>query len=167
MKLPIALAALITIGAAFAPLPALAQPHISVIINTAPPAPIYERVPVARPGYVWAPGYWEWRGRRHDWIPGHYIAARPGYVYAPPSWHKRSGRWYMEPSRWDRGPHRGPHHGPVHVRGPDRHDHHDRGRHHGRRDSDGDGVRDKHDRDRDGDGVRNKHDRRPDNPYRY
>lgn len=130
MKFPIILAGLIALGAAFAPLESQAQPHVSVTISTAPPAPIYERIPVVRSGYDWAPGYWEWRGRRHAWVPGHYIAARPGYVYAPPSWHHRGGRWVMEPSRWDRGPRHG--HRPVHVVGGPR-DHHYRDRdHHGR-----------------------------------
>jgi hypothetical protein len=178
MKFPFALAALVAISAAaYAPLPSLAQPHVSIVINTAPPAPIYERVPGPRHGHVWAPGFWEWRGHRHAWVPGHYVVARPGYVYAAPSWHHRGGRWVMEPSRWNRGPAR--HHGPAPVyvgghRDHDRHDRYDRDRHHGKdrhhgrgRDSDRDGIRNKHDRDRDGDGVRNKHDRRPDNPYRH
>ena len=173
MKSPILIAALIAVGAAaFTPLASHAQPHISVVINTAPPAPIYEVVPAPRRGYVWAPGFWEWRAHRHHWVPGHYISARPGYVYAPPSWHHRGGRWVMEPSRWNRGPahHYGP--PPGHYRDHrdrhhykhDKHVKHDR--HHGR-DRDRDGIRDRHDRDRDGDGVRNRHDRRPDNPHRY
>lgn len=179
MKSPIFIAALLAIGAAtFAPTASHAQPHISVVINAAPPAPIYEVIPAPRRGQVWAPGYWEWRSHRHHWVPGHYIVARPGYVYAPPSWHHRGGRWVMEPSRWNRGPshHYGP--PPVYVRDHrdrdrdrwdrdhDRDRHHKHGRHHGR-DRDRDGIRDKHDRDRDGDGVRNRHDRRPDNPHRY
>lgn len=167
MKSPFLIAAVIAIGAAaFTPLASHAQPHISVVINTAPPAPVYEVIPAARRGYVWAPGFWEWRKHRHHWVPGHYVTARPGYVYAPPSWHHRGGRWVMEPSRWNRGPshHYGP--PPGHYRDDrDRH-HRKHDRHHGR-DRDRDGIRDRHDRDRDGDGVRNRHDRRPDNPYRY
>lgn len=194
MKSPLILAALIAIGsAATIPLSAQAQPHVSVVISNAPPAPIYERIPGPRRGHVWAPGYWEWRGHRHDWVPGHYVVARPGYVYAPPSWHHRGNRWVMEPSRWNRGPahHYGPQ--PVYVRGHDGYDRdrgyrdhrdRDRDRHHGNgrgrgpdfdrdgvpnyrdRDRDNDGIRNRHDRDRDGDGVRNRHDNRPDNPYR-
>jgi len=191
MKTALTFAALGLIGAAaYAPLPSNAQPHVSVIISSAPPAPIYERIPGPRRGYVWAPGYWQWRSQRHAWVPGHYIAARPGYVYAAPSWRQRGGRWYMEPSRWSR------HHGPAHVvaggyRDHDRYDRHERRGHgyghgyqhggrdgrwrdtdrdgipnHRDRDRDNDGISNRHDRDRDGDGVRNRHDRRPDNPYR-
>lgn len=144
MKFPILLAALITVSAAaFTPLTAQAQPHVSVIINTAPPAPIYERVPGPRHGYVWAPGYWEWRSHRHAWVPGHYVSARPGYVYASPSWHHRGGRWVMEPQRWNRGPshHYGP--PPVYVRD---HRDRDRDRHHGRDRHDRNDRHDKHDR---------------------
>ena len=37
--------------------------------------------PSARPGYVWSPGYWDWRGHRHVWVNGHWERARHGYVY--------------------------------------------------------------------------------------
>jgi len=170
MKTALTLAALVVVGAAaYAPTASQAQPHVAVYIGSAPPAPIYERVPGPRHGHVWAPGYWEWRGHRHAWVPGHYVVARPGYVYAAPRWQQRQGRWYMEPSRWDRG---GPHgHRPVHggYRDHDRYDRHDRHDyrgHGGRRDNDRDGVPNHRDRDRDGDGVSNRHDRRPDNPRR-
>jgi len=122
-------------------------------IRVAPPPPRYERVPHPRAGYVWAPGHWEWRGNRHEWISGVWLAERPGYVYAQPAWHQRDGRWYMEPSRWapsGRGRDR------DHDGIPDRHD----------RDRDNDGVPNRRDADRDGDGVRNSQDRAPDNPRR-
>lgn len=178
MKRTLSLAALIAIGAAFAPLPALAQADFQLYIGSAPPAPIYERAPAPRHGYVWAPGYWEWRGHRHAWVPGHYISARPGYVYAPPSWRERHGRWYMEPARWtpygpdrdrdglpDRFERRG--YAPVYGGGyRDGRDYYrdgrgyDRDRDRGRyRDTDRDGVPNRYDRDLDNDGVRNSRDR--------
>ncbi|MCA1856289.1 YXWGXW repeat-containing protein [Massilia oculi] len=192
MKPTLTLSALIALGAALAPLPSMAQTDIQLYIGSAPPAPIYEYVPAARPGYVWAPGYWEWRGRRHAWVPGYWIAARPGYVYAPPRWHQRQGGWYMEPGRWDRDrngiPDRYEQRGyaPVYAGGgygyrdgyyrDGRRD--DRGRGGYRdtdrdgipnrydRDLDNDGIRNDRDRDRDGDRVPNRYDSRPDNPYR-
>lgn len=193
MKPTLSLAALIAIGAAFAPLPALAQSDFQLYIGSAPPAPIYEVVPAARHGYVWAPGYWEWRGHRHSWVRGHYVAARPGYVYAPPSWRERGGRWYMEPARWDRHdrdrdgiPDRYERRGYAQGyggyydnRGRDyyrdgRRD--DRGRYRDTdrdgvpnrydRDLDNDGIRNERDRDRDGDRVPNRYDNQPNNPYR-
>ena len=188
MKRTLTLAALIAIGAAFAPLPALAQTDFQLYIGSAPPAPIYERIPVARHGHVWAPGYWEWRGHRHHWVPGHYIVARPGYVYAPPAWRERQGRWYMEPARWsqyggrdrdrdgvpDRFERRD--YQPVYAGGyrdgrdgwrdgrdgwRDGRDGYRDGRRHDRgyRDTDRDGVPNRYDRDLDNDGIRNEHDR--------
>jgi hypothetical protein len=140
-------------------------------IRIAPPAPRYERIPRARDGYVWQPGYWDWRGNRYEWTSGIWIAERPGYVYSQPSWVQRDGRWFMEPSRWSRG-------GRDRDRDgiPDRYEHGrdrdrdgvpDRYERNGRRDSDRDGVSDRRDADRDGDGVRNDRDARPDNPRRY
>ena len=183
MKRTLSLAALIALGAAFAPLPALAQADFRLYIGSAPPAPVYEVVPGPRHGYVWAPGYWEWRGHRHAWVPGRYIAARPGYVYAPPSWHQRQGRWYMEPARWtqygrdrdrdrdgipDRFERRS--YAPVYGGGyRDGRDYYRDGRDYDRggrrydrdryRDTDRDGIPNRYDRDLDNDGIRNRHDR--------
>jgi hypothetical protein len=90
-------------AAAYAPLPSMAQSSVHVVMGSAPPAPLYERVPAPRRGYVWAPGYWEWTGHRHRWVRGDWLEARPGYVYEAPSWHRRGDRWYLEPGGWDRG----------------------------------------------------------------
>jgi hypothetical protein len=184
MKRTLTLATMIALGAAaFAPLPSMAQTDFRVVIGSAPPPPMYERVPAPRHGYVWAPGYWEWRGHRHDWVRGHWLAVRPGYAYASPSWRQRDGRWYMEPARWNA-------YGPDRGRG-----YYDRGRgdgyrgdgyrgygyrgdgyrgdgyrgdgyrgdgfrgRHGRGDFDLDGVPNRYDRDLDNDGVRNRDDR--------
>lgn len=38
-------------------LPALA----AVYVDVAPPSPREEVIPTPRHGYVWAPGYWDWR----------------------------------------------------------------------------------------------------------
>ena len=40
------------------------------------PSPVrYEHVPRARAGYVWAPGYWDWRGSRREWVSGTWVVA--------------------------------------------------------------------------------------------
>lgn len=195
MKRTLTLAAMIALSAAaLAPLPSMAQTDFRVVIGSAPPPPMYERVPAARHGYVWAPGSWQWRGQRHHWVGGHWLAARPGYAYAAPAWRQRDGRWHMEPGRWNAyGPDRGhmgyrdrddiPYHYHRHdgyrgdgYRGDGYRDAY-RGRGRGDfdrdgipnrydRDLDNDGIGNRHDRDRDGDGVRNNRDSRPDNPYR-
>jgi WXXGXW repeat (2 copies) len=81
---------------------AQAQGYVNVQIGQ-PPPPRREMVPAPRRGYQWAPGYWRWNGRRHDWVGGTWIKARPGYRYVPPSWARGPrGDWQMAPSRWAR-----------------------------------------------------------------
>ena len=150
-----------------------AQPVDVDYVRVAPPPPRFERMPHPRHGHVWAAGHWEWRGQRHDWVPGVWIAERPGYLYSPAGWVQRDGRWFMQEGRWT----------PRGGRGdrdrdgiPDRYEHeryngggrdggHGAG-HDGGRDRDHDGIRDRRDHDRDGDGVPNRNDNHPDNPRR-
>jgi hypothetical protein len=74
-----AVAALLTLGTgcvvAVRPAPVAtvyAEPG-EVIVNAAPPAPIYETVAVAPgPGYFWIGGYYHWSGGRWVWYRGHY-----------------------------------------------------------------------------------------------
>jgi hypothetical protein len=188
MKRTLALAALIFAGVAAAPLPSLAASNVSLYIGSAPPAPVYERIPAPRHGYVWAPGYWNWNGHRHVWAPGYWVAERPGYVYNAPAWYQGDGGWTMRPAQWTV-------HGGGYDRGyvvrdgyrdrdrdgvPDRYevrrgwdrdrdgipDRYEHGRSGRRGDEDRDGIPNRYDRDRDGDGVPNRYDRRPDNAWR-
>ncbi|WP_229506955.1 YXWGXW repeat-containing protein [Pseudoduganella rivuli] len=141
-----------------------------------PPPPRYEVIPAPRPGYVWSAGFWEWRGNRHEWVPGHWLAERPGFVYTAPRWTERDGRWVREDGRWDRYERHARYNGRDRDRDgiPDRYERHgrDRDRDHDGipdrhdRDRDNDGVPNRYDRDRDGDGVPNRYDEHPDNPRR-
>jgi hypothetical protein len=93
-----------TIGAIAIPLPGFAA--VGVYLNIGPPPPPVEVMPPPRFGYVWVPGYWDWRSHRHVWMQGHWLRERPGYMYQPHRWVERDGRWYLERGRWDRpGPH--------------------------------------------------------------
>ena len=147
MKRKLLLGALAVSSIGLLPLPAAAE--VSVFLDVAPPAPRYEVVPAPRAGYVWQPGFWEWRGDRHYWRRGHWVRERPGYYWHPSRWEERNGRWYLERGGWHR----------------ERYAYYDRGRGHGDRDRDG--VPNRYDRDRDNDGVPNRFDARPNNPYRY
>ena len=42
-------------------------------LGIAPSLVRYERMPRARSGYVWAPGYWDWRGSRREWVSGTWV----------------------------------------------------------------------------------------------
>jgi hypothetical protein len=88
-----------------------------VYVREAPPPPRTETMPPPRHGYVWAPGHWEWKHRRHTWVGGSWIRDRKGYVYNAPTWQEHDGRWQMQRGAWKRG----------------------------NRDNDGDGVRNKDD----------------------
>jgi len=109
-----------SLGAA---LPAAAA-HVDLFVNVPPPAPVYEAVPAPRAGWVWAPGFYEWRHGHHVWVRGHWVRERPGYAYVPGAWVVRDGHYYWHEPRWER------------------HEHHER---YGMRDRDRDGVPDRYD----------------------
>jgi hypothetical protein len=77
---------------------------VNVDIRVGPPVARVEVVPAPRRGYVWAPGYWDWRGRRHVWIGGTWVRERPGYVYAAPVWVNQGDHWVLNRGGWNRGP---------------------------------------------------------------
>lgn len=82
-------------------MPAMAGVNVNLDIDIAPPAPRVEIIPAPRHGYVWAPGYWLWKGQRHVWVAGHWMTARPGHHWIPEHWEKRHGRYHFEPGHWE------------------------------------------------------------------
>jgi len=89
---------LAALGTVHAP-EAQARGYVGIDVRVAPPPPRHERV-VVRPGYVWAPGYWQWNGRRHVWVRGYSVPVRPGYVYAPPRWYRHGPAWRFRAGYW-------------------------------------------------------------------
>ena len=162
----ISLPALVAAGALAGLLPMAANAQTAVI-RIEPPAPMHEVVPAARPGYVWAPGHYEWRGNQYSWVQGHWLTARNGYEYREPRWVQRgNGEWTMVGGSWERGPYGDRDHDGI----ANRYDN-DRGGRYARRfgpngDLDRDGIQNQDDRDRDGDGVPNRRDRYPDDASR-
>lgn len=75
---------------------------VELSISVAPPPHRHEVVPVARRGYLWVPGYWNWRGHRHVWVAGTWVRERRGYVYHPHRWEQRGDNWHLNRGRWDR-----------------------------------------------------------------
>jgi hypothetical protein len=64
-----------------------------IVVTQAPPAPLYESVPVAPgPDYVWISGHWHWNGGRWVWNRGYY-GRRPhrGAVWVAPRYEARAG----------------------------------------------------------------------------
>ncbi|HEX3062957.1 MAG TPA: hypothetical protein VHP55_09795, partial [Usitatibacter sp.] len=62
----------------------------------------YEVVPAPRAGYVWVPGFWDWRGHRHVWMRGHWEREHHGMYWHPNRWVQNEGRWSLEHGHWDR-----------------------------------------------------------------
>jgi hypothetical protein len=89
-------------GAGVAPTLAMAGVGIGIDIDIAPPAQRIEVVPGPRPGYVWAPGYWEYRDRGHVWVPGRWVGERRGYRWVPDRWEQRGPHWHHERGHWER-----------------------------------------------------------------
>ena len=87
-------------GAAAAP--TIASAGVVVDIDVAPPPVRVETIPDPRVGFVWAPGFWEWREGQHVWIPGHYMRERHGYHWVADHWDQRGPHWHHERGHWER-----------------------------------------------------------------
>lgn len=72
--------------------------HSRVLVG--PPAAPVEIVPAPRVGFVWLPGYWDWRHGHHYWVAGRYVRPRPGFVYEPARWVEYGGRWRYTRPEW-------------------------------------------------------------------
>ena len=92
---------------AAASIPASARTNVDFYLNVGPPVAPVEVVPAPRVGYVWVPGYYDWRYGRYVWVRGHYMHHRPGYVYDPVRWEYRDGRYYRHAAGWRDNDHDG------------------------------------------------------------
>ena len=93
--------AILALSAIAEPSPTMAQISLDVVIHTPPPPVRVEVVPAARPGYVWAPGYWSWDGGRHIWHGGYWEAERPDQHFVPAHWVDTPGGWRFMPAHWE------------------------------------------------------------------
>jgi hypothetical protein len=82
--------------------PTIASAGIAIDVDVAPPPLRVEAVPEPRVGFVWAPGYWEWRNNAHVWVPGRYIHERRGFHWVPAHWDQVGPRWHHVPGHWER-----------------------------------------------------------------
>src|SRR6478609_7356187 len=81
-------------------IPAVAS--AAIYVTEAPPAPRHEVVPAERHGYVWAPGYWDYRHGHYVWTQGHWVKEKHGMYWHPHHWVQHEGKYQMEGGRWDR-----------------------------------------------------------------
>jgi hypothetical protein len=102
MLKPKLLLASLAAASAFAAIPLPASAAVGVYVDVAPPPPRYEVVPAPRRGFVWDPGYWEWRHGRYIWARGHWVRERHGMYWHPSHWVERDGRWVLERGGWHR-----------------------------------------------------------------
>ena len=89
----------LTIGALAAPIVASAEESITTSLSP-PPARIENVKP--REGFVWAPGYWEWRHRSYHWVTGSYIFERRRHHWIADQWKQEGGQWHYLRGRWER-----------------------------------------------------------------
>jgi hypothetical protein len=82
--------------------PVVASAGIGIDVNIAPPVAQVELVPEPRVGYVWAPGYWDYRGGSHVWVGGRWRGERRGYHWAPDRWDQRGSHWHHAAGHWER-----------------------------------------------------------------
>ena len=103
MKRVLCAIAVIAVSATvFLPTEAMARPDREIVIVNPPPPLRHERVPGARHGHMWIPGYWNWNGRRHVWIGGHWERERAGYRYRNHEWRQGDRGWYLHRGGWER-----------------------------------------------------------------
>lgn len=86
-------------SAAFTPAADAARIDLNI---GAPPPPRVEVVPAPRHGYLWVPGYWDWRGGRHYWVRGTWVRERRGYAYHHPEWVQEGEHWRLHRGGWQR-----------------------------------------------------------------
>lgn len=88
----------------------VASSEASGFANSAPSAPPdlpdYEQPPAPAPGYLWAPGYWNYAPGNFFWVPGTWVLApAPGLLWTPGYWGFAGGLFLWNAGYW--GPHVG------------------------------------------------------------
>ena len=69
--------------------------------EVAPPPARDERAPAPRDGYVWIPGYWDWRGHGYSWAAGRFVFERRGAHWVPDRWDQVGSHWERVTGHWE------------------------------------------------------------------
>jgi hypothetical protein len=99
MKQVLFAASAILIASALTPVESFASDHI-LALRIAPPPPRHQVVPAPRRGHDWAPGFWNWNGRKFVWTNGHWERARSGHAYQPAKWERDGDSWRLNRGGW-------------------------------------------------------------------
>jgi hypothetical protein len=74
------------------------------IVVGLPPPVFRAEVGIATPGpgYVWVPGYWDWRGAEWGWVGGAWLRPpHPHAIWVAPRYDRyRGGRWAYRRGYW-------------------------------------------------------------------
>ncbi len=76
-------------------------PSREVVVQSEPPAPLVEVVPVAPgPAFIWIGGFWEWH-ERWVWTPGRWVERpNPNANWVEPRWERREHDWRFHGGHW-------------------------------------------------------------------
>jgi YXWGXW repeat-containing protein len=71
---------------------------------TSPPPPLRDERPVARNGFVFVRGNWEWRNGAWAWIDGHWERERARQRWNEGRWERQGDRWVFVAGGWQTCP---------------------------------------------------------------
>jgi hypothetical protein len=86
------------VASALSAIPVVAS--AAIYVDIAPPEPRHEVVPAPRAGYVWAPGYYDYRNGRYRWINGPLGTRAPRQVLASGPLGREDGRYVFVTPGW-------------------------------------------------------------------
>lgn len=70
-------------------------------VRIAPPPPRVEVYGPVRPGFVWRPGYYAYRGGGYVWVPGFWARPpRPRAIWVPGYWAQTPRGYYWREGHW-------------------------------------------------------------------
>jgi hypothetical protein len=100
MRIRAELLGLVVLAAGALAAPGTSVGAVVIDVGVAPPPLQVEVVPAARPGYVWAPGFWDWNGNQHVWVRGHWMRERAGFHWVTAEWVQVGPRWHYNRGHW-------------------------------------------------------------------
>ena len=66
----------------------------------APPPPPRAESSLAKAGFVWIPGRWDWKNDQWAWLDGHWERERAGKRWRPAEWRNQDNAWVLVDGDW-------------------------------------------------------------------